>query len=297
MLRPGDDQAIDHARPEQVPQPLGDDRTRPADLGEPGGIARRDAKGRVSGHPLNHGRAAHRRTRGNLPGEGHFGRRRGLVREQFTQGRHRRLLDGLHNRAVYHSDVRLVLASASPRRRELLAAAGWAFETDAVGVDESPLDGEAPAAYVERVARLKAEAAAPRHPGRCVVAADTTVVVDGQMLGKPVDAVDAARMLRRLSGRPHDVFTAVAVAHRGRTVSTVERTRVWMSPLSEADIASYVATGEPIDKAGAYAIQGGAARFIPRIDGAYDTVVGLPMAAVLQLLKETRVIGGPDVGV
>jgi nucleoside triphosphate pyrophosphatase len=187
--------------------------------------------------------------------------------------------------------VRLVLASASPRRRHLLAAAGWAFDTDEARVDESRLPDEAPAAYVERLARLKAEVVALRHPGGAVLAADTTVVVDGEVLGKPADAAEATRMLRRLSGRAHLVLTAVALARDGHTRAVVERTRVWMTTLTDADIADYVATGEPLDKAGAYAIQGQAARFIPRIEGAYDTVVGLPMAAVLQLLKDNDADG------
>jgi septum formation protein len=181
--------------------------------------------------------------------------------------------------------MRLVLASASPRRRELLAAAGLDIEVDPVDVDERQITGEPPAAYVERVARLKAAAGAARHPQRVVVGADTAVVIDGEVLGKPRDAEDAGSMLRRLSGRDHEVMTGVAVATAGRVESFVERTRVTLGPLSAVDIEAYVATGEPFDKAGAYAIQGGAGRFITGCDGSYSNVVGLPMESLLALLR------------
>jgi septum formation protein len=181
--------------------------------------------------------------------------------------------------------MRLVLASASPRRRELLAAAGLDVHVDPVDVDERPLPGEAPDAYVERVACLKAEAGAVRHSGRVVLGADTTVVVDGDVLGKPRDAAEAVTMLRRLAGRDHDVMTGVAVASDGRIESFVERTRVTMAPLSPADIDAYVASGEPFDKAGAYAIQGGAARFIAGFQGSYTNVVGLPLERLVEVLE------------
>ncbi len=183
--------------------------------------------------------------------------------------------------------MRLVLASASPRRRELLASAGLDVDVDPVDVDERQIAGEAPAAYVERVARLKASAGAARHPERVVVGADTAVVIDGDVLGKPRDAADAGSMLRRLSGRDHDVMTGVAVARAGRVESFVERSRVSMSPLSGSEIEAYVATGEPFDKAGAYAIQGGAGRFITGCDGSYSNVVGLPVEALLVFLGLT----------
>jgi septum formation protein len=185
--------------------------------------------------------------------------------------------------------MRLVLASASPRRRELLAAAGLDIEVDPVDVDERQVTGEPPAAYVERVARLKAAAGAARHPQRVVVGADTAVVIDGEVLGKPRDAEDAGSMLRRLSGRDHEVLTGVAVASAGRVESFVERTRVTLAPLSGMDIEAYVATGEPFDKAGAYAIQGGAGRFITGCDGSYSNVVGLPMERLLELLESTSI--------
>jgi len=177
----------------------------------------------------------------------------------------------------------LILASTSPRRRELLDAAGVKFDVDAASVDETPLDGEAPAACVERLALVKARAVFRRHPADAVLGADTTVVLDGRMLAKPADDRDAAAMLRGLSGRAHDVLTGFALVTPAGERSAVETTRVWMAALSDAEIAWYVASGEPRDKAGAYAIQGLASRFIPRIEGSYSNVVGLPVEAVLQL--------------
>jgi septum formation protein len=181
--------------------------------------------------------------------------------------------------------VRLILASASPRRRELLARAGYAFDVDPVGVDETPHPAEAAARYVERLAREKALAGAARHPGRIVVGADTTVVIDDEILGKPADAGEAASMIRRLSGRSHEVLTGVAVASGDDVRSLVATTIVWMEPWPEAELAAYIATLEPFDKAGAYAIQGVAGRFIPRIEGDEDTVVGLPVGMLADLLR------------
>jgi septum formation protein len=180
--------------------------------------------------------------------------------------------------------VRLLLASASPRRAELLTSAGFEFDIDPVNVDERRLEGEAPASYVERVARMKATAGAARHPGRVVLAADTAVVVDDDVLGKPVDEADARGMLRRLSGRSHEVLTGVAVARDEEVVARVERTTVLFRSLTDAEIEWYAASGEPMDKAGAYAIQGLAARFIPRIDGSYSNVVGLPLSLMAELM-------------
>ena len=191
---------------------------------------------------------------------------------------------------MYHPRiVRLVLASASPRRLELLRSAGFDVDVDAANVDERQRPDESPAAFVTRLAREKASAVAARHPNRPVLGADTEVVVDAAVLGKPIDRDDAARMLRQLSGRVHQVLTGVALVVGERTVSALEQTSVWMSPLSADEIAWYVASGEPMDKAGAYAIQGLAGRFIPRIEGSYSNVVGLPVAAVLQLLKQAGV--------
>jgi len=182
--------------------------------------------------------------------------------------------------------VSIILASASPRRRELLVVAGFACEVDPVEIDERRLPGEAPDTYVERVARMKATTGAARHPARVVLAADTAVVVGDEVLGKPGDDTDAARMLRLLSGRPHQVLTGVAIVSSGRTIAEVERTTVWVDPLTSKDIDWYVASGEPRDKAGAYAIQGLFSRYVPRIEGSYANVVGLPVATVARLLGQ-----------
>jgi septum formation protein len=179
-----------------------------------------------------------------------------------------------------------VLASASPRRAELLAAAGFTFTVDVADVDESVHDGEAPATYVRRVADAKAQAVAARHAGRLVLAADTTVVVDGDILGKPADTADARRMLRRLSGRAHEVMTAVTLIDPASGLQrALAVTTVHVAPLHEAEIDWYVASGEPLDKAGGYAIQGLASRFVTGIDGSYSNVVGLPIAHVYGLMR------------
>lgn len=179
----------------------------------------------------------------------------------------------------------IILASASPRRREILLAAGIDHVVDAANVDETPIAGEGPRVYAERLARAKAMAVAARHPLAVVIGADTVVVVDARILGKPIDPADARRMLERLSGRDHRVLTAVAVARGGELQSSVAETLVSMRRISAVEIADYVATGEPMDKAGAYAIQGGAAGFVERISGEFDTVVGLPLEVVRQLLS------------
>ena len=182
--------------------------------------------------------------------------------------------------------MRLVLASSSPRRADLLKAAGIPFESFPVDVDEQFRPGEKPEHAVARLAEVKATVAAGSHPDAIVLGADTTVVVLGEALAKPADAEDAARMLRLLSGRDHDVLTGICVWHQGRRRVHVEPTRVRMARLEESEIAWYVATGEPFDKAGAYAVQGLASRFIEGIDGSYSNVVGLPISSVYELLKE-----------
>lgn len=187
---------------------------------------------------------------------------------------------------------RIVLASGSPRRRELLAAAGLLVDVDPADADESVHAGEAPAAYVERVAIAKATIGAGRHPDAAVLGGDTTVVVDGDIFAKPEDDDDARRMLERLSGRPHDVLTGIALAWRGAMRARVEKTTVWFRPLAAHEIAWYVASGEPRGRAGAYAIQGLASRFIPRIDGSYTNVVGLPVTTVLALLEDAGIDAG-----
>jgi septum formation protein len=183
----------------------------------------------------------------------------------------------------------LVLASARPRRRELLTQAGFSFNVHPAHIPEDPYPHEDPIAYVTRLARQKAEAVytqlASTESGLEVLGADTTVTLDNHLLGKPEDAEDAARMLRLLSGRTHRVITGVALVTSSRTEVSAEVTAVQFLTLSEAEIQHYIATGEPMDKAGAYAIQGYAARWIPRIHGCYFNVVGLPIALVSSLLQ------------
>ena len=180
----------------------------------------------------------------------------------------------------------MILASRSPRRAELLTAAGIAFEVLAADVDETPQPLETPAAYVERLAIDKARAVFALRPEARVLGADTTVTIDGEILGKPADEGDARRMLRLLNGRPHDVHTGVALVSATGVRSAVDTTRVWFSAMTDEDISWYVSTGEPVDRAGAYAIQGLASRFIPRIEGSYSNVVGLPVALVSSILNE-----------
>jgi septum formation protein len=180
---------------------------------------------------------------------------------------------------------RLILASASPRRAELLRAAAIGFDVQPADVDESVYLDETPEAYVRRVAQEKARVISARVADAVVLAADTTVVADGQILGKPQDAADAGRMLRMLGGRSHEVLTGVCVTVRGREEIGVESTLVTFAPITDAEIDWYVASGEPADKAGAYAIQGLASRFVTRIDGSYSNVVGLPVSLVYQMLR------------
>jgi nucleoside triphosphate pyrophosphatase len=179
----------------------------------------------------------------------------------------------------------VILASRSPRRAELLAAAGFAFEVLAIDVDETPMAGEDPKAYVVRLAIDKASRVAARRPEEVVLGADTTVVVDGHILGKPADGAEAGEMLRLLRGRMHEVHTGVAIIDASGVRSAVETTRVWFDAMTDEDISAYVASGEPVDRAGAYAIQGLASRFIPRIEGSYTNVVGLPVALVSGILR------------
>ena len=193
---------------------------------------------------------------------------------------------------------RLVLASASPRRRELLAQAGFSFEVHPAHISEDPLPDEDPIAYVVRLAREKADAvfaqlsASQRSSDGAaalqVLGADTTVTLDNHILGKPEDAADAARMLRMLSGRTHRVITGVAVVTSKTAEVAAEVTGVQFLTLSDEEIAEYIATGEPMDKAGAYAIQGRAARWIPRVQGCYFNVVGLPIALVSTILESLK---------
>ncbi|HYA18020.1 MAG TPA: Maf family protein [Bryobacteraceae bacterium] len=182
----------------------------------------------------------------------------------------------------------LILASRSPRRAELLRAAGIDFTIRAADVDETPRPGESPRGYVTRLALEKANAILAA-PDETVLAADTTVVIGNEILGKPIDAADARRMLRALSGREHKVITGICLRRGDCVIQDVDVTGVWFSPLSDAEIDHYIASGEPMDKAGAYAIQGLASRFIPRIEGSYSNVVGLPVALVSQALSKLGV--------
>lgn len=183
----------------------------------------------------------------------------------------------------------LILASASPRRQELLREAGIAFEVFPADVPEQRAVGEAPLAYARRLAVEKAQAVARRFPRRYVLGADTIVLVDDEVLEKPCDAADAARMLRLLSGRGHSVTTAVSLVNPGGQLDTRSTTtQVFFRRIEEQEISEYIAGGEPMDKAGAYAIQGGAGRWVHRVEGDYSNVVGLPLALVKEMLRASR---------
>ena len=184
-----------------------------------------------------------------------------------------------------HRPVRVILASQSPRRRELLTLVGITHEVRPADIDESVMPDEAPVPHCERLARAKAHVLAERHPEAVVIAADTIVVLDGDILGKPRDPADARAMIARLSGRTHTVFTAMAVARDGRTESAVEEVQVTFRALTPEAIAEYVATGEPMDKAGAYGIQGFGATIVERIEGDYFSVMGLGLRRLVALLE------------
>jgi septum formation protein len=181
----------------------------------------------------------------------------------------------------------VVLASSSPRRRELLGRLGLTFQIVVPDVDETALPGERPDDHVRRLAADKARTVADRAPGAVVLAADTIVVLDGDILGKPVDGADACRLLGRLAGRTHMVYTGVAVVSgQGRLHAAVVNSAVTISQLSPEEIAKYVATGEPLDKAGAYAVQGGGGRFVTTVAGSLTNVIGLPLQETHSLLTE-----------
>lgn len=194
--------------------------------------------------------------------------------------------------------MQLILASRSPRRQELLRQAGYAFEVRPSAVREQRHPDESPEAFVRRMAAEKAlQVAAESPPGSLVLGADTEVAVDSDVLGKPASPGDAVRLLRRLSGRSHQVVTGVCVVEAPDRVRALEHssTQVWFRALDDAEILDYVATGEPLDKAGAYGIQGRASRFVTRIEGCYFNVVGLPVALVDQLLRSLRRAQPPHV--
>jgi septum formation protein len=187
------------------------------------------------------------------------------------------------------SGCRVVLASASPRRRDLLDLIGIAHEVRPANIDETLRPREAPRRYAERLAREKASAVATRDPDLITIGADTVVVIDRKVLGKPTDAVDAARMLRMLSGREHTVITAVAVSRGRKLRSAIEEVRVKFRRLRGDEIDEYIAMGEPMDKAGAYGIQGYGATIVERIEGDYFAVMGLPLVRLVGLMRDVGV--------
>ena len=193
----------------------------------------------------------------------------------------------------------IVLASGSPRRSEIMTSVGWEFTKDVPDIDETELPGEHPEAYVQRLACIKAEAVAKRHPGEVVLGADTTVVIDDEIIGKPLDMNDARRMIALLSGRWHEVLTGVAIVANGETRIGLQRTRVKFAELSPAEVDFLAEKGDPLDKAGAYAVQAQAALFIEAIEGDYWNVVGLPISLVYRLVNSaglsreiSNIVGG-----
>jgi len=180
---------------------------------------------------------------------------------------------------------KLILASGSPRRSEILNSVGWEFTKHVADIDESERDGESPEDYVARLAREKAEAVAAHYPDEIVLGADTTVVIGGKIIGKPVDLEDAVRMLTMLAGNWHEVLTGVAVVSDGETRSAIQCTRVKFASMTAEEITFLAERGDPLDKAGAYAVQAQAALFIEGIEGDYWNVVGLPISLVYQLIK------------
>ena len=187
--------------------------------------------------------------------------------------------------------MRFILASSSPRRRELLTSIGLDFDVVPSHIPEEHQPGEAPEAYVARLSRDKANAIAMKHPSQWVIAADTTVLLGDQLLEKPADKADAARMLSLIAGQTHIVYTGVTLQHVDRQYreTRVAESEVSMLPLSSSDVEWYVATGEPLDKAGAYAVQGIGAMFIESIHGSYTNVVGLPLAMLFQMMRKVGI--------
>jgi nucleoside triphosphate pyrophosphatase len=247
-------------------------------------------------HPQNavaqfdFGRSCQRGTDRELPGKrGSLGRR-WLTPNQFRNDAMGEALDGDHLPDTIRS-MRLILASASPRRAELLTSAGIDFDVSPASIDETPNADEPPREYVLRLARAKAIAARrARNDHAPVLGADTTVVAAGRMLGKPNNDAEAATMLRLLSGAVHEVHTGVVLLMSGRDIAEVVTTRVRFLPLSQSEIDWYISTGEPGGKAGAYAIQGAGSRFIDWIDGSWSNVVGLPVATVYRMLRDAGVV-------
>jgi septum formation protein len=182
---------------------------------------------------------------------------------------------------------KLILASGSPRRTEILTSVGWEFLKHPADIDETERPNEPPDDYVLRLAREKAETVAVSYPDQIVLGADTTVVIEGQIIGKPDDLGHASEMLRKLAGNWHEVLTGVAVVRNGNTVSGLQRTRVKFAPMNEPEIAFLAKMGDPLDKAGAYAVQAQAALFIEGIEGDYWNVVGLPINLVYEMVMKS----------
>lgn len=185
---------------------------------------------------------------------------------------------------------KLILASGSPRRAEILNSVGWEFTKHVADIDESERAGESPEDYVVRLACEKAKAVAVHHPDGIVLGADTTVVIDGQIIGKPEDLADARRMLTILAGNWHEVLTGIAIVQNGKIRSATQRTSVKFAPMTDAEIVFLAEMGDPLDKAGAYAVQAQAALFIEGIQGDYWNVVGLPINLVYELVKTSYVV-------
>lgn len=181
---------------------------------------------------------------------------------------------------------KLILASGSPRRSEILTSVGWEFTKQVPDIDETQRAGETPETYVERLALEKARAVAAENRDEIVLGADTTVVIDGQIIGKPVDLPEARRMIKMLAGCWHQVLTGVAIVQNGKSRSAVQRTRVKFASMSDAEIDFLALRGDPLDKAGAYAVQAQAALFIEGIEGDYWNVVGLPVRLVYELVQK-----------
>lgn len=181
---------------------------------------------------------------------------------------------------------KIILASGSPRRSEILGFVGWKFEKHIADIDETEKDGENPSDYVRRLAKEKAEAVAQNHKDKIVLGADTTVVIDNQIIGKPIDLDDARRMIKMLSGREHLVLTGVALVKNNDTKVGLQTTKVKFKEMNDEEIEFLVQFGEPLDKAGAYAVQAQAALFIEKIEGDYWNVVGLPINLVYKLMRE-----------
>ena len=185
--------------------------------------------------------------------------------------------------------ISILLASASPRRRELLSLLGLPFSVVVADVDETDGDGESPQAMVQRLGRAKALAVATRHPHALIIAADTTVALDGKSLGKPVDAAEATAMLRALRGRLHQVYSGLTVAQGGQALTDLAESDVWMRDYSDEEIARYVTSGNPLDKAGAYAVQHASFHPAERVEGCFASVMGLPLCHLARMLARLSV--------